>query len=79
MICVHRLRGEELWVNPDLVLYVESAGKDTHITLADGGHLAVAETPSEVASAVVAYRASVLAAAECLERTLTGTLKSGGE
>ena len=39
MICLHRLRGDELWVNPDLMVFVENNGHDTitvsytHLTL----------------------------------------------
>lgn len=66
MICLHRLRGDELWVNPDLMVFVESTGHDTIITLADGNRVTVAEPVEQVASAVIQFRSSVLAAAENL-------------
>ena len=62
MILVHKLKGEPLWVNPDLVSFVES-NHDTVLTLHDGRHLVVAETPEEVADALQQYRASTLALA----------------
>jgi uncharacterized protein YlzI (FlbEa/FlbD family) len=64
MICLHRLRGEEFWLNPDLVVFVESAGHDTVVTLADGNRVAVGEQPSEVAAAVMRFRSSIIAAAD---------------
>jgi len=64
MICLHRLRGEELWLNPDLVVFVESTGHDTVVTLADGNRVAVGEQPTEVAAAVMRFRSSIIAAAD---------------
>ncbi len=66
MICLHRLRGEELWVNPDLVVFCENNGHDTVVTLADGNKVIVAEPVEEVAASCMQFRASVLAAAENL-------------
>ena len=62
MIVVHRLRGEELVVNADLIEMVEERG-DTIITLIDGQQFIVAETPEQVATAVLQHRAAQLAAA----------------
>lgn len=66
MICLHRLRGEELWVNPDLVVFCEHNGHDTIVTMADGNRVTVAEPVEEVAASCMQFRASVLAAAENL-------------
>jgi uncharacterized protein YlzI (FlbEa/FlbD family) len=66
MICLHRIKGDELWVNPDLMVFVESNGHDTIITLADGNRVTVMEPVEQVASAVMQFRSSVLAAAENL-------------
>lgn len=65
MICLHHLRGDEWWVNPDLILFMESA-HDTIITLVDGKVVRVAETPAEVARIVTDYRATVIVTAEHL-------------
>ena len=62
MILVHKLKGDPLWVNPDLVSFVES-NHDTVMTLSDGRHVVVAESPEEVASALQEYRAATLALA----------------
>lgn len=85
MICLHRLRGEELWVNPDLVVFCEHNGHDTVVTLADGNRVTVAEPVEEVAANVMQFRASVLAAAENLgtifahaDRSVTGMRRRGG-
>jgi uncharacterized protein YlzI (FlbEa/FlbD family) len=64
MICLHRIRGEELWVNPDLIVFVEATGHDTVITLADGNHMLVCEKPADVSAAVLRFRSTVLAAAD---------------
>ena len=64
MICLHRLRGEELWVNPDLIVFVEATGHDTVITLADANRVLVQETPADVSAAVLRFRSTVLAAAD---------------
>ena len=64
MICLHRIRGEELWVNPDLIVFVEGTGHDTVITLADGNRVLVQEEPDHVGAAVLRFRSTVLAAAD---------------
>lgn len=62
MILVHKLKGEDLWVNPDLISFVES-NHDTVLTLSDGRHVVVSESPDEVATALQEYRAATLALA----------------
>lgn len=62
MICVHKLKGEELWINPDQIAFVES-GHDSVITFLDGKHLVVRETPEAVAEAVQLFRAQIAALA----------------
>lgn len=64
MICLHRIRGEELWVNPDLIVFVESTGHDTVVTLADGNRVLVQEPPADVSASVLRFRSTVLAAAD---------------
>jgi flagellar protein FlbD len=63
MITVHRIghQDEPLAVNPDLIVSME-AHPDTVVTFATGMRIVIAETPGEVAEAVRAWRASVLAA-----------------
>lgn len=85
MICLHRIRGDELWINPDLIVFAEQTAHDTVITLADDNRLSVCEPVQQIASAVMQFRASVLAAAENLatifnaaERSVSSTRRRGG-
>lgn len=63
MIIVHRLRGEPMFLNTDLIESIE-ATPDTVVTLVDGRKFVVAESPEEVVQRTLGFRASVLAAAE---------------
>ncbi len=65
MILVHRLRGEPLHVNADLIESVE-ATPDTVLTLVDGRRILVEEPPATVVERFVTYRASLLLTAETL-------------
>jgi flagellar protein FlbD len=62
MITLRRLghSDEPFQLNPDMIVTVEST-PDTVISLATGAKVVVGETPEEVAGAVRAYRAEVLA------------------
>ena len=68
MILVHRLRGEEMFVNADLIESLE-ATPDTVLTLVDGRRVFVEERPEVVVERVVGFRASLLAAADELRAT----------
>ena len=61
MILVHRLRGEPMFLNTDLIEFIEST-PDTVVTLADGRKLVVSDTPEEIVERARQYRASVLVA-----------------
>ena len=63
MIIVHRLRGEPMFLNTDLIESIE-ATPDTVVTLVDGRKFVVSESPDEVVQRTLGFRASVLAAAE---------------
>ena len=65
MIRLHRIRGEEMFLNADLIESVQ-ATPDTVITLVDGRKLVVQESPEEVVEAVREFRASVLRRADDL-------------
>ena len=65
MILVHRLRGEPLFVNADLIETIE-ATPDTVLVLVDGRRLLVDEAPETVVERVVAFRAGLLTAADAL-------------
>lgn len=73
MILVHRLRGEPLFVNADLIESIE-ARPDTVITLVDGRKTVVTETPQEIVERITRFRAAVLAASEELRLPTAPTL-----
>lgn len=62
MILVHKLKGEPLWVNPELIAFVES-NHDTVLTLTDGRHVVISESAETVAESLQHHRASILALA----------------
>ena len=65
MILVHRLRGEAVWLNPDLIESVE-ATPDTVVTLVDGRRAVVSDPVDEVVQRILRFRASVLVTADDL-------------
>jgi flagellar protein FlbD len=71
VILVHRLRGEPLFVNADLIETVEST-PDTALVLVDGRRILVDEDARTVVERVVAFRASLLVAADDLRSTEPG-------
>ena len=70
MIAVHRLRGEPMFLNADLVESIE-ATPDTVLTLVDGRRIVVADSPEEVAERIVEFRASILVSAAELRGATT--------
>ena len=65
MILVHRLRGEPMYVNADLIESV-IATPDTVLVLVDGRRIIVEESPEIVIERVTSFRASLLVAADDL-------------
>lgn len=63
MILVHRLKGEPMFLNSDLVEYIETT-PDTVITLLDGRRIMVQDDAAEVVDRIKGFRAAVLVAAE---------------
>jgi flagellar protein FlbD len=63
VVLVHRLRGEPMFVNADLIESIE-ATPDTVLTLVDGRRVLVDEAPQVVVDRIVAFRASLLVAAD---------------
>lgn len=68
MILVHRLHGEAVFLNADLIETVEAA-PDTIVTLVDGRRIVVLENPADVIAAITRFRASVIVAADDLRGT----------
>ena len=62
MIVVHRLRGQPMLLNADLIETVE-AMPDTVVTLVDGRRIVVADDPEDIINQVIKFRAALLAAA----------------
>ncbi len=65
MILLHRLRGQPLYLNADLIESVETT-PDTVITLVDGRRVYVEEHPVDVVEGIRRFRASLLVTAEDL-------------
>jgi flagellar protein FlbD len=63
VVLVHRLRGEPLLLNPDLIESIEVT-PDTVITLVDGRKAVVSDPPDVIVERIREYRASVLAAVD---------------
>lgn len=73
MILIHRLRGEEMFLNADLIESIQ-ASPDTIITTVEGRKIVVAESPEEIVDRIRVYRASILAAAEELRNQTGGSV-----
>lgn len=76
MILVHRLKGDQVFINADLIESIE-AHPDTVLTLIDGRKTVVAEAPEEVVDRIRVFRAAVLATVEELRGV--GGEDRGGE
>lgn len=77
MILLTRLNGPAFALNPDLIERAEST-PDTVVTLVDGTKYVVAESVGELVERVRDFRASVLAAAQLLERQAEAPLPDTG-
>ena len=67
MILVHRLRGDAVWLNPDLIESVE-ATPDTVVTLVDGRRAVISDGVDDVIDRILTFRASVLVTADGLRQ-----------
>ncbi len=66
MITLHRLNGQPVGINADLIERVDVT-PNTIITLVDGTKYLVAETLDEVVDAVRSYRASIVALSDRMD------------
>ncbi len=55
---ITKINGEEYYVNPDLIEYIEVAN-ETMVCLTNGKHLNVREHPDEVINRIIEYRKRV--------------------
>ena len=60
MIKVTRLNGSQLYLNADMICFVEPT-PDTVVSLANGEKVVVKESPEQIVEAVVAYQRRVRA------------------
>lgn len=72
MIQLHRLNGQEIVVNAELIESVENHGVETVIHLATGNRMVVTEPVTEVIRRTVDYRKTVYAGATYLPEFLKG-------
>ena len=63
MIKVTRLNGSELYVNADMISFVEPT-PDTVVSLVNGQKVVVKESPQQLVAAIVAYQRRVQAPLE---------------
>lgn len=61
MIPLHRLKGQRVAINPDLIESVEET-PDTHVRLTSGDILLVQETLEDVVNLVMQYRRALISA-----------------
>jgi len=81
MILVHRLKGEPMFINCDLIESIEST-PDTIVTMVDGRRLVVGESPQDVIDRVREHRAAILAASSAFragERPQLRLLEGSGD
>lgn len=62
MILLHKINGDEITLNADLIVSVEAL-PDTRISMADRRTVLVAEPVAEVVAAVLEYRRDVISGA----------------
>lgn len=65
MILVHRLRGQSVVINADLIESIEDT-PDTVITMVDNRRLVVSESAEEVVERIIEFRASLIVAVDRL-------------
>ncbi|MEX0835333.1 MAG: flagellar FlbD family protein [Nitriliruptor sp.] len=63
MILVHRLKGEPIFINADMIQSIE-ARPDTVVVLIDGRTFVLSDEPAQIVDRVRQFRASVLVAAD---------------
>ena len=68
MIVLHRLKGEDFFLNADLVESVEET-PDTVVTLVDGRRIVVSDSAADIAKRIIEYRASILVSASDMRTT----------
>jgi flagellar protein FlbD len=73
VVLVHRLKGEPVFVNADLIESIEAC-PDTVMVLVDGRTLVLLDDPGDIVDRIRQFRASVLVAADELRERGPATL-----
>ena len=63
MVLVHRLKGEAVFLNADMIESIE-ARPDTVVVMVDGRTFVLSDSPEEIVERIRGFRASVLVAAD---------------
>lgn len=71
MVLVHRLKGEPIFINADMIESVESC-PDTVVVMVDGRTFVLSDGPEEIVERIRRFRASVLVAADELRDAGSG-------
>lgn len=58
MLKLMKFSGEEVWVNPDTIKYIEEGG-DTIVVLTTGERLLVQEGPEEICDLFLSYKKNI--------------------
>jgi flagellar protein FlbD len=74
VILLHRLQGQPLFVNADLIESVEAV-PDTIVTFVDGRRVVVTDSPDDVVRRITDFRAAILVAADNLRAKQEPTLR----
>lgn len=59
MICLTRLQGSVIYINPDQIQSIEET-PDTHVTLMNGNRFIVVESARMIADRIISYKATIL-------------------
>lgn len=71
MVLVHRLKGEAIFLNADMIESIE-ARPDTVVVMVDGRSFVLSDAPQEIVERIRVFRASVLVAADELRDGASG-------
>lgn len=63
MVLVHRLKGEAVFLNADMIESIE-ARPDTVVVMVDGRSFVLSDSPEQIVERIRTFRASILVAAD---------------
>lgn len=71
MVLVHRLKGQAIFLNADMIESIEAC-PDTVVAMVDGRSFVLSDRPEDIVERIRRFRASVLVAADQLRTEATG-------